>query len=995
MSALASNGGMLHATPQMWEEQVAKAIVILNNVGTTSKDRREADLWLQSFQASSAAWQWADNVLCMPKGRSEAVLFFAAKTMHEKIRQDFTDLPEQQFGSLKESLMRHLHTFSAGPRNVLTRVCLAIAAYAAHTYTFGSIWNGNVVGSLISSLTVDARTMSALVILLRMVFEEATSKELDIPDESRDEFIHSNRQNAPAVFQLIDTCWKSSPTQYQREQVLKCLCAWTYFARLDAQQFAQSPLLGDVGEALRDESIRDEALEVVIELLRAYCHPDHDAPMARQLVPLVMSQRAVLQEALQNEDEDSARMLTWSFVELGHCYMELVVGPLEMSQLMVLETVLHATACSMRTISLQTLTFWEHLRNALEDVPDPELRNRRLGQFAPVIRSVFVACMRHMRRDDDFEAQSSNDKADFFKQRTVIGNCLSDCSYLIGTEQCGMAIAEKLRMELAAIQHGGRNSETWWHDLDATLSSASLLLYDIAASPNECTDAESMMIESILGSIQSLPESHQIRCAATDLIGSCSPWIALRPKILEPMFHYVAKGLTLSDANVASSSARALRALCQTGAQLIATSNLYLSIYEKVSSGSGKSIDLESHLLIIEGMAEVVSKISPKDITEGLLRLLAPMATKLHEDLSRAEQGHANAPTVFQSIGESLQKVHSVMKHTHVTQQQQQQQQQQQHPVVHAMVAMWPLFERVVACCISDNYVMEQLGRVYKYAMRNAGVLYLPLLEKTVNQIVAVFAARAVSDMLYVAAICVDVFAGNRNEAMDAELLRLFGTMSNLICKYLVNLDSVVSEPDLVDDYFILTCRLLKKAPDVVFSPQSKEALLVPLQIGTVALEMSQPDALKSVLAFFEKLLIQGKRTRGSAEIVGAILAQHGPAFVGKIVLGIAGAAQSRHAWIEEPSFCDVLFALGRSFPNAFEQLVPAALASMPAHNANADMKTRFGEKATKALAMSDARHARNVFFDAVAQFGRECRSQLRKIERSKQASKFLGRVQG
>ena len=120
--------------------------------------------------------------------------------------------------------------------------------------------------------------------------------------------------------------------------------------RLDARQFAQSlPLLTLRG--FRDESIRDGALEVVISC----CGPTAILTMMRpwQHVPLVSASGT--QEALRMRMKilDAHVVL----VELGHCYMELVVGPRDVS-VDGAGTVLHATACSMRTISLQR--FLEH-----------------------------------------------------------------------------------------------------------------------------------------------------------------------------------------------------------------------------------------------------------------------------------------------------------------------------------------------------------------------------------------------------------------------------------------------------------------------------------------------------------------------------------------------------------------------------------------------------------------------------------------------------------
>ena len=157
--------------------------------GASHEQRAQADHWLQDFQASTEAWAFAHQCLTNRAHASPEALFFAALTLHSKIQQDFDELPVPQLMPLRAGLMQHVAAFTAGPRNVLNRVCLALAAFAVQT---APSWGpqrpqqsqhpggdcGGVVPVLLESFGAQQATWPSLLELLTVLLEEATSRRL-------------------------------------------------------------------------------------------------------------------------------------------------------------------------------------------------------------------------------------------------------------------------------------------------------------------------------------------------------------------------------------------------------------------------------------------------------------------------------------------------------------------------------------------------------------------------------------------------------------------------------------------------------------------------------------------------------------------------------------------------------------------------------------------------------------------------------------------------
>ena len=134
-------------------ERVCQAFMLQAQPGTTTAQLKEANTWLEHFQATTEAWQVADQLLGQPADGSTAIStaahIFAAQTLRTKIQYDWAELPAASHAQLRASLLSHILRFGQGPQPVLTQLAIAVGVLALHMEE----WHATVVSDLISSLT--------------------------------------------------------------------------------------------------------------------------------------------------------------------------------------------------------------------------------------------------------------------------------------------------------------------------------------------------------------------------------------------------------------------------------------------------------------------------------------------------------------------------------------------------------------------------------------------------------------------------------------------------------------------------------------------------------------------------------------------------------------------------------------------------------------------------------------------------------------------------
>lgn len=252
-----------------------------------------------------------------------------------------------------------------------------------------------------------------------------------------------------------------------------------------------------------------------------------------------------------------------------------------------------------------------------------------------------------------------------------------------------------------------------------------------------------------------------------------------------------------------------------------------------------------------------------------------------------------------------------------------------EHPCQGVVLQLWPVLQEVGMTFVQDWRVMEHWCRCLRYAIRLVGDGAEPLLSPLVNLIVALYSQARHSCFIYLSSVLVDMFSGNKaNQPGLTEMMEHF--CGEVFKFFSSSKDSMVQEPDTVDDFFRLCVRFLQNLP---VSFLQSQYLGTCVQCGLVGLLLSHREACASVTRFFVDLIHCASDERQShqdrelcAVAVGNVLQENGLALTQRLIEACAGTVPhdllSYHA--------DVLMELIRFCSPQLSQWLQQTLAALP-----------------------------------------------------------------
>ncbi|KAL1116716.1 hypothetical protein AAG570_005188 [Ranatra chinensis] len=113
-------------------DNLERALVQFYHSG--SGQQAEAHKWLTQVQLSPDAWPVIWQLL--QPNRSAEAQFFGATTLHLKLMKSWSEVPSDQYASLKNKLLETILQYSAGPKLILNRLCIAVSDTTRHLTHF-------------------------------------------------------------------------------------------------------------------------------------------------------------------------------------------------------------------------------------------------------------------------------------------------------------------------------------------------------------------------------------------------------------------------------------------------------------------------------------------------------------------------------------------------------------------------------------------------------------------------------------------------------------------------------------------------------------------------------------------------------------------------------------------------------------------------------------------------------------------------------------------
>lgn len=865
------------------EEELGRIRLALQAVyaQTTANDtnwlnqRHTADRYLTSFQRHSIAWMVCDRLLREDGNSNDS--FFAAQTLHTKVRTQVDQLPDASLPSLRDSVLQHLQTLAAtasGSNHALiTRLALVIAALAVQLP-----WP-TVVQDLLQH---PDKTMAWHI--LRVLPEECASPRLYPRDESfrftmRDQLIAA----APLLLQQLEQATNPHWSM---------LLEWIRFVPLRPETLQASSLPSRAVQVLVqaatdsniDESILEPVTDVLVEVLRLYPSRQRGNEglvqhMIHLLAPLPLQQ--VLQQRKMETDDTVLTCYSRVLTELGEAYVSIWTGPHYTHYTSIVSLLLQCTMLGHEYASM-TLQFWYCFVLELDDLEPYSFRQTVIDGYTDCLLGLVDACGSHIMVYDE---EKSWDEMRHY--RMTVSETLEDCCRLLG----GTVVLERLASHLQQLEI--QQHPNHWHLMESHLACLCALCPFVPADEATVLPRVFALLSQLLNSGNSgIP----LQQTVIKFIGKYAAWLG-RPEhtrtiLQSSLLPAVAQGLR--HPNLAPTAAVALRELCDK----VALAEPVLELYETAVVGHVDVATVELPVLegVCRSLTRVITTPSAEQPTDGglafLQRLTEPMGHRLAAAATAAPSSDAKA-----AILAEMDRLALVVQHLKVWIPNPGPQ-QQQHPTVVLMQSCWPLLDKVTTQLYSFDFdLAERACRLHKYSMRSCGTAaYTPLVEPLLQQVVKTFQQSHQSPYLYLASICVTEYAATTSTDQDfrPHLYQAVAALASTVFSFVRNAEEMTNHPDVVEELCYLMGRMMTYLPEPVLSNGPLLSSL--LQFAITAMQVEHRGANKGTLQFLEDLISNGltikndqHQNAAAATSLHQVLEKQGPMVVANMTRGIMG----------------------------------------------------------------------------------------------------------
>jgi len=949
-------------------ESVKSAFLVQQNPGSTPAQLKEANKWLEHFQGTTEAWTTADQLLSLDNSSNDPLLsathVFAAQTMRTKIQYDWAELPADSHKALRSSLMAHIVRFGQGPGPVLTQLCLAIATLALHMESWKT-----VVPDLIQALTTPAEQATSklpcLLELLGVLPEEAENYKVGVIPRQRDEFRTGVHASGPQVLQLMTQVHSQCNADVSlMSRLLRCATSWLRHGSLPSDQLASSPLLLFAFTAMTSAELLDNAADMLVELVHFTNDYQKHAPLIGIILPEILKLQTQYDQARwQREDEDEARLLCRIFTEMGEQYLNLLLVQQPDWALNAAAAVLRGASHPDSEIAQITFNFWYILSEEIAG-GGRSLNEEQRSQYRERFSEIFLQLLDALRSLAQYPTESdgwhADQKDDFKRFRYAVGDVISDACKVLTSTRCLEAGFHALNTQLPLF---AANHAENWRSVEACVFCMRQMV-----SSNDLTFFSADIVSKMIQLLPTLPAVGELPNTCIRTIGTYANWLNRNPEGLPHLLNFVSQGLAKD--STAAAASQAMKHLCDACAEHLSDDATMVQLLQMYRGTQPLPLHPADRVDLIAALSFVVSQMDLPKIMPAMHTIAEPLLAQLHAALEAGGRA-SDVANVLEQLCALLKEV----RPSSTAGTENPQLQDAPHPSVQMLTELWQVLESVFARHGNDSRVMEKLCRCYKHTARNCGASFSALVPRLLPQVSNWFDQQPHSCFIYMCNVCISNFGGM------PELLPVFALaycrLSNATFRLLSITSTIPDNPDVVDDYFELSSKVLKRQPSLLLHSEAHSniapnLLTTVFQCGCACLHIQHREAGRAVVGFFDSLVVlclQSARGQSnlSAESVGALtrlLAEHGAQLVSAIVRSIAGVIQHSRVRFLVP----VLKSLIAIDMGTCRDWLRAAIASLPA-----DVHTD-GATLVEALLSPEATADDKVFLNAIDAFSSACR---------------------
>lgn len=902
--------------------------------------KKQANDWLIHFQQTPVAWQVSDQILNRADTPTQ-FRFFAAQTMRTKVQFDFYELPADQYGNLRDSMIGHLERFAGNPESQPIHTMLAIAV-ADLGIQMDDAWP-NPVGTLFERFGSKPDQYVTLLEVLRMFPEEVINFKLMTDTQKRDNSRQRLRMSTLQVVQFLLNL--PCPSASAKKKVLECFLSWVKFTNLQAADIARTSLIAECFQYVTEGGeLSETATDIIVEVLKM-CSTD--LAFFQPVIQLVLSQLGSLRgkfdslltrgdEAGLQADQNSILQICRIFVEVGECLVPLIMEQSQNLEIVsIVQVILRCTDLPMQEISSIPLEFWHRLAHEVCRHPETDMK---IDQFKSIYVQLLGVVIRRCTMPSGEDPFTADDE--FMAYRQQLLNLAEDCLEILTPNS---ALEHVLKSLQAGQAQGVAVQEAHFYCLTkvgekAEVREESVLWALIQSLPP-------LISQQVSEENTEAAFLHFTKKTAIELLGRLSKWVKAKPDFLKSSLEMIATLLLISappgsppnvlerTKQVQQAASISFQNICEVGRHLL--QNLVPQLTQLYTSTM--ALPIKMHLLIVKGIGAVVANLpSDDDFRKGLEDLVMPLVNGLNSEREK--------PQVLSEILDRMTTIIQQIKQISVS----------LGSIKAADVGrlisgvFWPLIQQTLASHPGDAKVVEKSCRLLKHSMRCVPDLFKPNVPAVAITLVTAFQAHQHSSFLYSAEILANSYA--HDPEVVPVLTQLFHQLSSTALQCLVNArDRLEGITELVEDFYGMFERYLRYAPMIVLEAPT---LAPTLQMWHIAIFVQQKDAIEAIIAFIEacfKLVAIGRKSERCfgddkearlAQLLRPQVLQVCPGLVEAIFRLIAGVPTK---YVQEALPC-VFGVIKEAFPDEFPAWLEAGLMVLPPSAASQAERHKLGE---------------------------------------------------
>ncbi|KAJ3148493.1 Nuclear import receptor [Geranomyces michiganensis] len=816
------------SAPQATVEEVLRVLEIFLDPTGQGANNKEIDVWLKNFQKKPEAWGIADHLL-----RSETVpvrhKLFAAQTIRQKIESDWGNLDGPSQASLRDSLLQVLYQQKAGPRPIVTQLCLSLADIAIQMHD----WE-DPVRQLIGAFGKDQTMIGPLLEFLAVLPEEFMHNriiQLD-EDEANGRAEHILRSTAGDVLNLLmfhhTNITSPGGDVSIKKHILDCLQAWVRSGDLSIDLLPSTAVIGLAFDALEDDNLTSVATDLICEII--YRTGNVKQPRPLSVIHAVYSRLLPLRATLEDEKDDpeAVRDLCLIFAAAGETWADLI-GTNHQAFKDVLDGLLQCAAYEDLDIAKITFLSWERIKEAAV----LEVNAAARPYFIPIYSSLVQIIIKQLEYPADL-SWSAEERDNFRDFRHTMGDVLKDAVQVMGGE-AALGIPYAILCSLCSgAGTGAFDASATWQSIEAPLFSLRAMCRAI--------DTEVSVLPKIMDMLPQLPQHPKIKYAAILVIGRYAEWTAKHPEYIAYQMAYVSQGF--EDKESIAAAAQSLKYLSRECAPHLVPHLEQLHDFFFQTIGS---MDREDADDVTQAIAHIVSAVPLPQLAGALQKFCHPIAERLHQLAAAPTAGDDS--TQVKEVLALLRRLGTLLKYstppldTILS---------QDHPSIAVISEIWPIIDLAVTRFAAYKDVEEEFARLCNVCMSSYKQHLLPVLSPIMTKVVGMFNQTGTSCYLWTSSRCVREYGDDDSEAGKAVFAlveSLTASTFQIISSKVTQLDDI---PDVIEDYFQLASELIEQSPSLFCSSSLLPSLF---SCAATCLTVQQNMALRSVITFLRDML--------------------------------------------------------------------------------------------------------------------------------------------